>query len=290
MMAEHATNSDDGLWQVRQSAVSAEAMAGSWPSPNAASDKYSRGVVGVDTGSSRYPGAAVLSTLGALRSGAGFVRYCGTDAAKAAILARCPSVTFGVGRVNAWVVGSGWDDDEANAARLAARLADGVPVVIDAGALWVIDDALEALGWKSLPANCLLTPHAGELARLLGVTRADVTANPLMRTAKASERYGASVLLKGAEQYCVGPTGEMAGSAAVVDVFKALPGPAWTAQAGSGDVLAGVAGALLAAGLGAPLAGALAASLRALTAERHPGPWAPDQLADHFPETIAAFA
>ena len=289
-MDMHVTNSADGAWQVCQSAVSADVLADSWPLPTADDDKYSRGVVGVDTGSSRYPGAAILSTLGALRSGAGFVRYCGTDAAKQAILTRCPSVTFGAGRVNAWVTGCGWDDDEANAARLAARLGDGVPVVIDAGALWVIDDALEALGWKALPANCLLTPHAGELARLLGVTRADVTGDALHRAAQASERFAAVVLLKGATQYCVGPAGEMAGSAAVVDVYKALPGPAWTAQAGSGDVLAGVAATLLAAGLDAPIAGAAAASLQALTATNHPGPWAPDQLADHFPGTIATFA
>jgi len=270
--------------------MSADVLAGSWPIPKASDDKYSRGVVGIDTGSARYPGAALLSTLGALRSGAGFVRYCGTDAAKSAVLARCPSVTFGTGRVNAWVVGCGWDEDEANAARLASRLADGVPVVIDAGALWVVDDALEALGWQTLPANCLLTPHAGELARLLGVTRADVTGDPLHRAAQASQRFGATVLLKGAEQYCVGPTGETTGSASVVQVYKALSGPAWTAQAGSGDVLAGVAGTLLAAGLDAPKAGAMAASLQALAATNHPGPWAPDQLADHFPATIATFA
>jgi len=283
-------DSDDGAWQVRSSAMSAEIMAGSWPSPKAGDDKYSRGVVGIDTGSPRYLGAAVLSTLGVLRSGAGFIRFAGSQEAVPAVLARCPSVTVGAGRVNAWVVGCGWDDDEDNAERLATRLADGLPCVIDAGALWVIDDALERLGWAALPTNCLLTPHAGEMARLLGVTRADVTDDPLHRTAQLSQRYGASALLKGATQYCVGPSGEMAGSAAIVEVYRALPGPAWTAQAGSGDVLAGVAGALLAGGVVAPLAGALAASLQALTATRHLGPWAPDQLADWFPETIAGFS
>ena len=251
-----------------------------WPVPGVGDDKYSRGVVGIDTGSARYPGAAVLSTLGALRAGAGFVRFCGAEAARQTILARCPSVTFGTGRVNAWVVGCGWDDDAMNVSRLAARLSDDVPCVIDAGAMFVIEDALASLGRSALPDNCLLTPHAGELARLLGVERKVVEAEPLRYAADAAGRFGAAVLLKGAIQYCVGPK----------KTFTALPGPAWTAQAGSGDVLAGVAGALLAASMDADVAGALAASLQALTAKDHPGPWAPDQLADFLPAEIARLA
>jgi ribosomal protein L17 len=101
--------------------VTLDDLRSGWPVPGPESDKYARGVVGVDTGSARYPGAAVLSTLGALRSGAGFVRFCGAVEAQAAILARCPSVTFGPGRVQAWVVGCGWDGAQSNASRLAAR-------------------------------------------------------------------------------------------------------------------------------------------------------------------------
>jgi len=249
-----------------------------WPAPTAGDDKYSRGVVGVDTGSARYPGAAVLSTLGALRAGAGFVRFCGTPSARDALLARCPSVTFGTGRVNAWVLGCGWDEDEMNVARLASRLADGVPCVLDAGALWVIGAALESLGLDHLPKDCLLTPHAGELARLLGVGRALVTADPIGHVRQAAGRLGAAVLLKGAEQFCAAPDGR---------VVMAVPGPAWTAQAGSGDVLAGAAGTLLAAGLPGQEAGLAAASLQALAASQNPGPWSPDQLADRFPSVIA---
>ena len=248
-----------------------------WPVPGVGDDKYSRGVVGVDTGSLRYLGAGVLSTLGAVRSGAGFVRFVGPKPTHAALLARCPSVTFGQGRVAAWVVGCGWDDELVNGPRLAARLADGVPCVIDAGAMFVIEDALAALGTSKLPGGALLTPHAGELARLLEVRRADVTADPLRHAQLASRRFGAAVLLKGATQFCVDH-----------DIaYQVPPGPAWTAQAGSGDVLAGVAGTLLAAGLKPALAGALAAALQAQTAARHLGPWAPDQLADWFPQTIA---
>jgi len=250
----------------------------SWPQPGRDADKYSRGVVGIDTGSERYPGAAVLSTLGALRAGAGFVRYCGTQRANDALLVRCPSITFGPGRVSAWVCGCGWDDDGPGVARLAARLGDGVPCVIDAGAMFCIEGALQAVGHSRLPQGCLLTPHAGELARLLGVERADITSQPLASAAQAACQLGAAVLLKGACQYCVGPDGQSG--------YIAVPGPAWTAQAGSGDVLAGVAGALLAAGIEASLAGALAASLQAVTATEHPGPFAPDQLADMFPASV----
>jgi len=256
----------------------ADELARLWPQPTVSDDKYSRGVVGVDTGSPRYPGAAILSTLGAVRSGAGFVRFCG-ETPKDAVMARCPSVTFGPGRVGAWVLGCGWDEDADDPARLALRLADGCPCVIDAGALWVIDHALAFLGWHALPVGCLLTPHAGELARLMAVERPEVVADPIGWASRAAERYGGAVLLKGAVQYAVDDE----------TVLQAIPGPAWTAQAGSGDVLAGVAGTLLAAGFDAVEAGAMAASLQAVTATYHPGPWAPDQLADWFPEVIGAF-
>ena len=259
------------------SSLSEADLRAMWPIPTASDDKYSRGVVGVDTGSERYPGAAVLSTLGALRAGASFVRYCGAEAATQAILARCPSVTFGPGRVSAWVVGCGWDEDVMNVLRLSSHLDDDVPCVIDAGALWVVDQALAMNGQTTLPADCLLTPHAGELARLLGVERTDVEADPARFAVQAAQRTGAAVLLKGAVQYCATPDGT---------VIQAVPGPAWTAQAGSGDVLAGVAATLLAAGLEAGRAGAVAASLQALAASKNPGPWAPDQLADLFPAVI----
>jgi len=258
--------------------MTSKGLASLWPVPSSDDDKYSRGVVGVDTGSARYPGAAILSVLGALRGGAGFVRYCGTESAKEAIVSRCPSITLGLGQVNAWVLGCGWEEDAANAKRLASRVADDLPCLLDAGALSVIDEALALTGRIHLPSNSLLTPHAGELARLLGTSRPEVEADPVGSAGQAAERFQATVLIKGARQYCLAPDGS---------AIEALAGPAWTAQAGSGDVLAGLAGTLLAAGLSAQTAGAAAASLQALAAQRHPGPYSPDQLADRFPETIA---
>lgn len=234
-----------------------------WPGP--LSDKYSRGVVGLDTGSQAYPGAAVLGVDGALHAGAGMVRYAGP--ARDAVLAHFPNVVAPIdaaepGRVQSWVCGSGWAD--ADPQRLRRRVADGVPMVLDAGALIDLP--------PDLPPGSLLTPHAGELARLLGVERAAVTTDPLGHAERAARATGAVVLLKGATQFCVTPDGA---------VLIAEPGPAWSATAGSGDTLAGIAGTLLAAGLDPWRAGALAASLQARAARAWPGPRTPQDVSTH---------
>ncbi|GAA3088511.1 hypothetical protein GCM10020254_36580 [Streptomyces goshikiensis] len=130
------------------------------PVPTASSDKYRRGVVGVVAGSSQYPGAAVLAVSGALRGGAGAVRYVGPAAD--AVLARYPETLIGRGRVQAWVVGPGLGTGRA--AEVAEVLADPVPVLVDADGLRGLDP--EVL--RGRPAPTLLTPHAGEAAALLG--------------------------------------------------------------------------------------------------------------------------
>lgn len=249
---------DEGRWVVEPSDLAAW-----YPWPDAEADKYSRGVVGLDTGSGPYPGAALLGVSGALHAGAGMVRYAGP--ARDAVLAAFPSVVAPVdaadpGRVQAWVCGSGWPDADPD--RLRRRLDDGVPVVLDAGALADLPG--------DLPENSLLTPHAGELARLLGAERSDVHADPVGHALRAAADTHATVLLKGATQYAASPDGSL---------LVVPAGPAWTATAGSGDVLAGIAGTLLAAGLPAQRAGALAAALQARAASVLPGPRTPDDLA-----------
>ncbi|AQP45093.1 NAD(P)H-hydrate epimerase [Tessaracoccus flavus] len=240
-----------------------------WPRPDASSDKYSRGVVLVDTGSEQYQGAAVLSCSGALHAGAGMVRYTGR-AASGLILSRFPSVVVGEGRAQAIVLGSGWGDSDGGEGRVALARMHSLPAVVDADALhWLPGGRLD--GW-------LLTPHAGELARLLGCTRAHVEAHPLSCVREAARHTGATVLLKGATQYVAEPSGR---------VTIAVAGPPWTAQAGSGDVLAGICGALLAAGLPAWRAGVLGASIQAMTAAANPGPYTPDELAARLPAMIA---
>lgn len=255
-------------------AVERSDLAARYPWPGPTSDKYARGVVGLDTGSAAYPGAAVLTAAGALHAGAGIIRYAGPSAGL--VLARFPSAVVPPdparpGRVEAWVCGSGWDTPGA-AERLARRAADGVPMVLDAGALDVLPG--------TLPPGCLLTPHAGELARLLGTTRDQVEADPLGEARAAASRTGATVLLKGATQYVAAPDG---------GVLVATPGLSWTATAGSGDVLAGACGALLAAGVPAIWAGALAASLQAEASFLHPGPTPPDALARVFGAVITGW-
>ena len=266
---------DIGLELPQPWAVAAQPgdVARLWPVPGPTSDKYSRGVVGIDTGSVHYPGAALLGTTGALHAGAGMIRFVGPGPADGIIRATLPSVTHGEGRVQAWLVGSGWGSEPTDEQRLARRLADGLPTVVDADALQLLPD--------ELPAGCLLTPHAGELARMLGVEREAVTADPIGHARRAAERWRAVVLLKGATQYVVQPTGE---------VRLAVPGPHWSAQAGSGDVLAGICATMLAAGLDAAEAGLLGASVQAMAVHRRPGPFPPDDIAREVAAVVGGFA
>ncbi len=108
-----------------------------------------------------------------------------------------------------------------------------------------------------------------------------MTTDPLAAVRQASDRTGCTVLLKGATQYVATP-GER-----IVQV--AVPGPSWTAQAGSGDVLAGICGVLLAAGLPAATAAVVGASAQAMVAAEHPGPVPPQELVRWLPELVAAW-
>lgn len=159
------------------------------PVPTASSDKYRRGVVGVVAGSAQYPGAAVLAVSGALRGGAGAVRYVGP--AVDAVLARYPETLIGRGRVQAWVIGPGLGTGRA--AEVAEVLADPVPVLVDADGLRGLDPAV----LRGRPAPTLLTPHAGEAAALLGVSREEVEAARLTSVRALAAKYGAVALLKG---------------------------------------------------------------------------------------------
>lgn len=217
-----------------------------WPVPSVEDDKYSRGVLGIIAGGDRYTGAAVLTTTAAVTAGAGMVRYLGPASATDLVRAAVPEVVPGEGRVQAWCIGSGFDPeasgDEADAQRAAAReaLACDLPVLLDAGGL----DLLEA----RRDAPTLLTPHAGECARMLtrlrqrttDLTRAEVEADPIAHARMLAELTGATVLLKGAVTHVVDAHGP---------VHVHDDAPAWLATAGSGDVLAGLVGTLLAAGL-----------------------------------------
>jgi ADP-dependent NAD(P)H-hydrate dehydratase / NAD(P)H-hydrate epimerase len=245
-------------------------LAGAWPYPTERSDKYARGVVGVDTGSDQYPGAAVMSVYGAVYGGAGYVRFLGAERPAATISAQLPNVVFSPGRVQAHLFGSGWGERTDGAKVLAVVAEEGLPAVVDADGLGYLP--------RPAPASWLLTPHAGELARLLERERSWVEEDPVRAVTAGAQQTGATVLLKGASQLVAAPSG--------APVLVAVPGPAWTAQAGSGDVLGGVCAALLAAGVDAQRAGQLGASVQAVAAAEHPGVLAPQELARAIGQTL----
>ena len=243
--AVHLVDIGLDLPEAAVTALQADDVARMLPVPDAAGHKYSRGVVGVRAGSERYPGAGVLCTAGASSGFAGMVRYAGG----AADLVRQahPEVVAGAGQVQAWVVGSGGGDDAGEALRLCRE--DGVPLVVDADAL------AHVTGPLVVPA--LLTPHAGELARMLGVEREEVEAEQLRSARRAASHFAAVVLLKGRHTLVAAPDGR---------VRVSTTGVPWLATAGSGDVLAGLCGALLAAGLDPFDAGSVGAWLHGAAA------------------------
>ncbi len=259
-----------------------------WPVPGNQDDKYRRGVVGIVAGSPTYTGAAVLACGGALRAGAGMVRYVGPAEPTAQVRARWPETVFGVGQVQSWVLGSGVDPDarDGQAEAVERALGGGLPCVLDAGGLALV--ASRPRLRHRLGPHVLLTPHAGELLRLLealghgpALTRRQVEEQPLRHARRAAELTGAVVLLKGSTTLVVAPDGRVASQA---------DAPSWLATAGAGDVLAGIAGTLLASGLDPVLAGALAALAhgRAAAAASGGGPLVAQDVAEALPGVVAA--
>jgi hydroxyethylthiazole kinase-like uncharacterized protein yjeF len=274
--------------------LTAAAAGALWPVPSESSDKYRRGVVGVVAGSPAYTGAAVLAVGGALRAGAGMVRYVGPQHPAELVRRQWPEAVVGTGRVQAWTLGSGVDpeagDGQADAVR--AALASGLPCVVDAGALALLGADRGLRG--ALAGHHVLTPHAGELATLLSavrggpqVERAEVEARPLTSARELAVATGATVLLKGSTTLVV-PSGGKDGSDGG-PVRTARQAPAWLATAGAGDVLAGVLGALLAAGLPPADAAVLAADVhgRAATRASGGGPLLAGDVAAALPATVA---
>jgi ADP-dependent NAD(P)H-hydrate dehydratase / NAD(P)H-hydrate epimerase len=218
------------------------AEASAWiAEPGIEDDKYSRGVLGVVTGSAQYPGAAVLGVEAALRTGVGMVRYLGPSPASTLVLQRRPEAVTSTGRVQAWLLGSGMDHDRvwagsgasAARARLAAAIGQGLPTVLDGGALDLYSVAAGPV---------VITPHYRELARALGAEAGDISRDPRAAAVGAASSLGVTVLLKGHTTWVASPTG------LVLEVASA---PSWLATAGAGDALGGILGALVATHAGA---------------------------------------
>ena len=160
------------------------------------------------------------------------------------------------GRVQAWAAGPGMGTDEGAAGLLAAVLASDVPALVDADGITILAGHRELLD-RSAPT--LITPHAGELARLTGADRAAIEAGRLEHATAAAADLGVTVLLKGSTTVIADPGGT---------VLVNSTGSAWLATAGSGDVLSGLAGALLAQGLPPLQAAAAAAYLHGVAGRR----------------------
>ncbi|MFV0375394.1 NAD(P)H-hydrate dehydratase [Microbacterium sp.] len=227
-------------------AWTAEETARLVPAPTAADDKYTRGVVGVRTGSDRYPGAAVLGVEAAWRTGVGMVRYLGPRFPTELVLRRRPETVCAPGRVQAWVIGSGTDAADRDAAETDALreiLGGQAPVVIDAGAVDLAADG---------SAPRIVTPHDGEHARLRDLIGLPAPGPDRAAAAReTSAALGAVVLLKGAATLVAAPDGSTRVVAAETSRL---------ATAGTGDVLAGIVGGLAALSRTAALAEIAAAA------------------------------
>ncbi|ASY10326.1 ADP-dependent NAD(P)H-hydrate dehydratase [Candidatus Planktophila lacus] len=207
--------------------------------PSALDHKYSRGTLGVITGSAQFPGAAVLTSKAALATGLGVLRFHSSSGLAHLVLHATPEALVQPGKVDAWLVGSGVSDKKYSDYTTWLRhrwfklmSAQSVPTVLDAG-------ALDWAGKLSQPT--LITPHAGELAKLLvkrgiQVSSEAIEADPKKWSMIATEKLGVTVLLKGSTTYIAQPD-------FLIELPKATP---WLATAGSGDVLAGIIGALVA--------------------------------------------
>jgi len=197
--------------------------------PDASDNKYRRGVLGCFTGSSQYPGAALLTTAAAIASGVGMVRYLGPKKIAKLVIQNRPEVVIKSGKIDALLLGSGIADP-ANwftNYRMRKLFNTDTPKVLDAGALY--------LAGKNL-APTIITPHSGELAKMLKCKSEEVEEEPKKYALLAAKQFQVTVLLKG--KYTI-----------VTDGDRTIQLPAATsylATAGTGDVLAGIIGALIA--------------------------------------------
>ncbi len=207
--------------------------------PSELDHKYSRGTLGAITGSAQYPGAAVLTTKAAVATGLGVLRFHSSSGLAHLVLHAAPEVIVQPGKVDAWLVGSGISEKKFSDYTTWLRhrwftlmKAQSVPTVLDAG-------ALDWAGKLSQPT--LITPHAGELAKLLmkrgiKVSSEAIEADPKKWAVAAAKELKVTVLLKGSVTY-------VANNEILIELPKATP---WLATAGSGDVLAGIIGAIVA--------------------------------------------
>jgi hydroxyethylthiazole kinase-like uncharacterized protein yjeF len=198
--------------------------------PQPTDDKYSRGVLGVITGSTQYPGAAVLGVEAALHAGVGMVRYLGPDRPSTLVLTRRPEAVTANGRVQAWLIGSGIEAVEGSESSqwMSEAVEQDVPLILDGGALSLHERAAGPV---------VITPHFRELAKLISGDADKIAADPGAAAANAAVSLGVTVLLKGHTTYVASSDGLL---------LSTHVAPTWLATAGAGDALGGILGALVA--------------------------------------------
>ena len=245
--------------------------------PSASDHKYRRGVLGCITGSKQYPGAALLTTASALGMGIGMVRYFGPEKVKRAVIQNRAEVVIQNGKIDAYLLGSGIPAKRSLLRRLALQRANraNLPKVLDAGALY--------LAGQSNSPN-IITPHFGELAELLNIKAADIELDPINYAIQAAQKFNCTVLLKG--NRTIVTNGQR--------TIQLPSAPSWLATAGTGDVLAGILGALLALNKDQVTKenlieiGATASYIHAEAAKlASNGPLSPSKLIDYIPQTVA---
>ena len=258
--------------------------------PSDLDHKYSRGILGVITGSAQYPGAAVLTTAAASATGIGMIRFHSSSGLAHLVLHSTPSVVVQPGKVTAWLMGSGiqtkrYSDFTTWLRHRWFKLAtlQSVPTILDAGALHLAG---------SLEQPTVITPHSGELSKLLSMRGLTVTAeaiegNPKKWVQEAADTLGVTVLLKGSTTY-------VANDSVVIELPTATP---WLATAGTGDVLAGIIGSLVATNsveilndhnhLAAVVASAAFIHARAADIASNGGPINAEAIIDSVPSVIA---
>lgn len=253
--------SDDPLWRNHPGLYAAHA-----PAAHMSGHKYSRGHLGVFSGPLISSGASRLAAMAGLRSGAGLVTMATPPGAVmlqathlTAIMQRAIGDEAALDdwladrRLSAFVIGPGFSDLDKARAYIKMLAETGRPVLLDADALTAF--ATEAAKLASLfsgETRLVITPHEGEFRRLFADLADDAGLSKIDRARAAAERLNAVVVYKGADTVIAAPDGRAAVNA---------DAPAWLATAGSGDVLSGIIGGLMAQGMPAFEAGCAGVAL-----------------------------
>ncbi len=268
-------------------AVTARGVRAVLPRRAADAHKGEAGYLAVVAGQEGMAGASVLAARGAGRAGAGIVRVVGAPGNRTVVQASVPDAVFtpwddpeavreAVGWAHAVVLGPGLGrgSGRRSLAESVLEARGDRPVLLDADGVNAWAGAADELTGRLGPDD-LLTPHPGELSRLLGAEVDEILEDPPAAARRAAERVGATVLLKGAPSVVAPPSGPL----------RVAPhaGPE-VASGGSGDVLAGAAGAFLAGGLPAADAAGAALLLTALAARRSAA--AEGHLASDVPDRL----